>query len=392
MNRPSSSQPAIPVKAKRKPRSGEEGYTYIVLLFMLLTMIIGAQVALQVLATDGRREREREMIWRGNQWARAVRLYFHKTGHYPQSVEDLQKGLPELHFLRPEAYKDPMNTDEDGAWRFIYVNATGQIIGSTKYATLQQMAILDLNNGLIPTIPTNFPGIPVANMASNMGTGSSMNSSPPASIFNDNSSSNPPSVGSGSSSANGPSGTSAGSSNSQSPSGDNSSSPSSSSSASPTSSSSSQNSSNGASGSSSGQSSSSDQGSGSSNQSGIAPGQAVNPLSLLQPTGPVDGPVIGAFITGVGSKVDRPSVKIYHGGKKYNQWEFIWNPLEDQAQAMQQGLNGMQQQPEQMGQMSGAGGIGGSAFGTGNTMNPTGQGSTMPGSQSPTTTPNSQPQ
>jgi len=102
--------------------------------------------------------------------------------------------------------------------------------------------------------------------------------------------------------------------------------------------------------------------------------------------------VIGAFITGVCSKVDRPSVKIYHGGKKYNQWEFIWNPLEDQAQAMQQGLNGMQQQPGQMGQVSGAGGIGGSAFGTGNTMNPMGQGSTMPGSQSPTTTPNSQPQ
>jgi hypothetical protein len=60
----------------------------------------------------------------------------------------------------------------------------------------------------------------------------------------------------------------------------------------------------------------------------------------LQPTGPVDGPVLGAFITGVagGNHYDSPSVKVYKGGKTYQQWEFIWNPLEDQARAIQNGL------------------------------------------------------
>jgi hypothetical protein len=108
---------------------------------------------------------------------------------------------------------------------------------------------------------------------------------------------------------------------------------------------------------------------------------------MLQPTGPVDGPVIGAFITGVGSKVDKPSVKIYRGGKKYKDWEFIWNPLEDQAQAMQQGLNNVQQQPGQMGQP--AGGFGGGSFGnTGNTTNPMGPAGT-PGPQPSPSSPSS---
>jgi hypothetical protein len=59
-------------------------------------------------------------------------------------------------------------------------------------------------------------------------------------------------------------------------------------------------------------------------------------MAQLKPTGPVDGPVLGAFLTGVASKQDAPSLKVYHGGKKYINWEFIWNPLEDQAAAMQQ--------------------------------------------------------
>ncbi|HEV3482699.1 MAG TPA: hypothetical protein VGR97_10275, partial [Candidatus Acidoferrales bacterium] len=63
-------------------------------------------------------------------------------------------------------------------------------------------------------------------------------------------------------------------------------------------------------------------------------------------------PVLGAFITGVASKVDQPSIRVYKGGKKYLDWEFIWNPLEDQARAVQNGLSpaqGSQQQPGQFG-------------------------------------------
>ncbi len=65
--------------------------------------------------------------------------------------------------------------------------------------------------------------------------------------------------------------------------------------------------------------------------------QSLAALAALKPTGPVDGPQLGAFLTGVASSVDKPSIRFYNGGKKYNQWEFIWNPVEDQANAVQQG-------------------------------------------------------
>ena len=123
----------------------------------ILLMIAASVVVMQKGATIRRREIEQETIWRGNQYARAIRLYYHKTGHYPQTLDDLEKGMPDLHFLR-QAYKNPTNP-ADGSWRFIYVNAAGQIIGSTKYANLQQMALMDANGGQLPTLQGQ-PGSP----------------------------------------------------------------------------------------------------------------------------------------------------------------------------------------------------------------------------------------
>ena len=35
---------------------------------------------------------------------------------------------------------------------------------------------------------------------------------------------------------------------------------------------------------------------------------------------------MGGNIIGVGSKIKKPSLRIYLGGDTYQQWEFIWNP------------------------------------------------------------------
>src|SRR5579864_1067667 len=123
--------------AGSRNRSQESGFALLLVLFMMLLLLIASTAAVSDLRMEKRRQREEEMVWRGNQYVRAVRLYYHKTGHYPQNLDDLQKGLPDLHFLRYAVSKDPMNTS-DGEWRFIYVNAAGQIIGSVKYASLQQ--------------------------------------------------------------------------------------------------------------------------------------------------------------------------------------------------------------------------------------------------------------
>ena len=136
-------------------------------------------------------------------------------------------------------------------------------------------------------------------------------------------------------------------------------------------------------------------------------GGQSTPLAQLKPTGPVSGPVLGAFIDGVGSTVDKASLKVYKGGKKYKDWEFIWNPIEDQAAALQQGLNpgtgaagtgilpGQQNQPGQPGQPIGTGAAGTGIPGNAPTSSPSGtsgaDGTNGPGTQPPPFGPGPQP-
>src|SRR6202522_804823 len=160
-------------------RGQESGYAFLFVLGLILLMIAVSLTALQMGATIRRRRIEQETIWRGNQYARAIRLYYHKTGHYPQTLDDLQKGAPDLHFLR-QPYKNPTNP-ADGSWRFIYVNAAGQIIGSTRYANLQQMALMDANGGQLPTLQGQ-PGQLGQSVASLSDSNSASQANTPAAI------------------------------------------------------------------------------------------------------------------------------------------------------------------------------------------------------------------
>jgi hypothetical protein len=64
-----------------------------------------------------RREQEVEAVRRGNQYVRAIRLYYRKFGHYPGSMEQLEK-TNNIRFLR-QRYVDPMTGKDD--WRLIKV-------------------------------------------------------------------------------------------------------------------------------------------------------------------------------------------------------------------------------------------------------------------------------
>ena len=351
---------------ENRGRSGERGYAMLMALSFTMIILIASTAMIVNLRIEGKRQREDDAIWRGNQYARAIRLYFHKTGHYPQTLEDLRKGMPQLHFLR-QSYKDPLNKT-DGSWRFIYVNAAGQIIGSTKYTSLQQMALYDsggLQNGLSGQIP-GLVGTPVSSLTSSSGFGGVNGSA----SLNSSNSSNSGQASAPSLAPNDPNGPPQAPGQNPDQSGQNPS---------------------GAPGQppvqqpgaiGTGISSPGSQSPFSSLNGQPGNGQPGNPADLQKPTGPVDGPVLGAFLTGVASKVDTPSIKVYHRGKKYIQWEFIWNPLEEAAANMQQSLNPQGQQPG-IGQPIGPGGIGSGGLGASGT-NPFGQ--------PPSGTPQPQPQ
>jgi type II secretory pathway pseudopilin PulG len=77
------------------------------LLVALAVMAVMMSVALPVWRHEAQRQKEDELIWRGQQYVRAIRLYQAKSGALPPSVDSLLSG----HFLRKK-YKDPITNDE----------------------------------------------------------------------------------------------------------------------------------------------------------------------------------------------------------------------------------------------------------------------------------------
>jgi hypothetical protein len=140
---------------KNKPfitrsRRNQGGYALLLVVFFTALLVVGTMsVGLRVL-TEGKREKEQEMIWRGQQYTRGIKLYYRKLGRFPNSLDDLTKPkIGNIRFMR-QAYKDPMNK-EDGAWRLIYVGPAGNLIGSLNPS---------LNKVQMPSAagPTTAPG------------------------------------------------------------------------------------------------------------------------------------------------------------------------------------------------------------------------------------------
>ncbi len=245
-------------------RHGEAGYSLLMAVFMIATIIVFTTVALPNLLTQGRREREEETIWRGEQYERAIGLHFRKLGRYPGKVEDLTRQTNGVRFLR-QAYPDPMNK-EDGSWRFIYVGPNGQLIGSLRRVSLLQSLMAT------PTLPGATPAATLAQQGANPG--------------------GPPGAGA--------------------------------------------------------------LGAGTAPTNPQNPATTPNPLES-QPQ-PLTGAVLGGSIIGVGSKVKKSSLRVYQGGDTYEQWEFIWNPVNQIAipsapppgpsAPVQQGAPGVTQQPQ----------------------------------------------
>ena len=121
--------------ASRAPRSlrhpAQRGYALLLVVFLMTVLLLSAMAVSPSILTNGRREKEDELIWRGNQYVRGIKLFYRRNNRFPTSLEDLTKpGVGNFRFMR-QAYKDPLNK-EDGSWRLLYVGAGGRLIGSLK--------------------------------------------------------------------------------------------------------------------------------------------------------------------------------------------------------------------------------------------------------------------
>ena len=115
-----------------RPSAGgpaDGGYALAALLTSLAVMGILMSVALPVWSQAARRERELELIFRGEQYARAVELYQRVfAGAYPPDIDT----LIEQRFLR-RRYRDPMVAD--GEFRIVYQAEVSGLLGDPAATT-----------------------------------------------------------------------------------------------------------------------------------------------------------------------------------------------------------------------------------------------------------------
>ena len=96
-------------KADRSLARDERGFLMAALLVAIAVMAIAMNAALPAWTTAARREKEAELVFRGEQYARAIGAYQRRNGGFPATIDV----LVEQKFLRKK-WKDPI-TGEDFA-------------------------------------------------------------------------------------------------------------------------------------------------------------------------------------------------------------------------------------------------------------------------------------
>lgn len=97
----------------RGSRGRARGYILIILMMAVFVISLGFLIATPVWQTELQREKEEELIFRGQQYVEAVRLFNKKNpGRFPSTLKELldKKCIRRL-------YKDPLS--RDGQWNVI---------------------------------------------------------------------------------------------------------------------------------------------------------------------------------------------------------------------------------------------------------------------------------
>jgi type II secretory pathway pseudopilin PulG len=111
------------VGAPARPFAREAGQTLLIVLTTVMIMVVASTAAAKVWRTVLQREKEEELIFRGQQYAQAIYLYRKARGAMPSELKQLEeKGPKNERFIR-QLYKDPI-TGKDFGLVFMGPNGT----------------------------------------------------------------------------------------------------------------------------------------------------------------------------------------------------------------------------------------------------------------------------
>ncbi|MGC2637282.1 MAG: hypothetical protein WA294_08875 [Acidobacteriaceae bacterium] len=312
----------------------EAGYVLLAVIFLTFLLLLSLAIAAPKIAMSIQRDKDLETIHRGEQYKRALQLYYRQFGSYPTTIDQLVS-TNNIRFLR-KRYTDPETGKDD--WKpVIYGQAHVRPLGffGQPLSAIGGIATAAVVGGmgsgmyaLAPATTTDAEGFPVSDNGS--GTDTSSPGSGAASSSGIGSGSPTNGTGSGSFSMGGQS--------------------------------------NSGFGSSPGSGFGSNSGPGPNGQSGVGTPGSGTPTSGFGSSTPgfgssSNGSSGGTFggsgpIVGFTLPVNKPSLVDYKLQSRYNKWEFNYDPMEDQMQ-------------QAAGLLGGGGGMSGTTGGMGTGTNGT---------------------
>ena len=103
-------------------RGADRGYALLALLASSAILLAALALSVPRMAMQAQRLKDSQLIERGEQYRRAIKLYYEKHGKYPAELEDLEE-TDGVRYLR-RRYKDPIGVT--GEWRLIHMGTDGK--------------------------------------------------------------------------------------------------------------------------------------------------------------------------------------------------------------------------------------------------------------------------
>ena len=106
-------------------RTHEKGYMFVSVMVMVVLLGISMGLLAKSWTYRVHRMKENELLFRGNQYARAIRSYYQTNRRYPYKLEELMQVKPRV--LR-KLYEEPMTSS--GEWGLVYLDDIHSGVGA----------------------------------------------------------------------------------------------------------------------------------------------------------------------------------------------------------------------------------------------------------------------
>lgn len=174
------------------PRDAEGGFVLLAALFLCVLLLISLAIAAPKMARSIQRDKELETIHRGEQYRRAIQLYYRKFQRYPTSIDQLVE-TNQIRFLR-KRYADPLTGKDD--WKPVlfgqaHVRPLGffgqPLMAAAGMAGVAGMGGMSASMYAPVAATTDANGVPIAPTDGSNGTSASApTSNNPGGIFGNN--------------------------------------------------------------------------------------------------------------------------------------------------------------------------------------------------------------